>query len=228
MSVDVQSTQIPVTTSPGGISQATPPTPKPTLSKPWVTIALLVIFAPIGLGLMWHYGHFPKPVRIILSIILGIFILGQLSDISAAGAARREAQQAQAARSRSNEAAKATPTAATTAHVTSDSPATTPERYCSKDLDEIARAVKHLNKAGLYDETLVAQFAPRAAYVSEHTGRKLILVAKDLNKLRATLRFTPDMAADTMMNTFRTAKAKNVSFDSLMTGMTGIREGSDD
>ena len=43
--------------------------------KPWFAILLLILFAPIGIFLIWKYSHFTQKARIVLTIIFGILFL---------------------------------------------------------------------------------------------------------------------------------------------------------
>jgi len=43
--------------------------------KKWFAILLLIFFAPVGIFLIFKYGHFKKATNIVLSVVFGIFFL---------------------------------------------------------------------------------------------------------------------------------------------------------
>ena len=46
-------------------------------SKVW-TVIFLVLFFPVGLFLMWKNQHFPKAVRIIITVLIGLVAIGTM------------------------------------------------------------------------------------------------------------------------------------------------------
>ena len=49
--------------------------------KKWFAILLLIFFAPVGIFLIFKYGHFKKATNIVLSIVFGIFFLVTVSSV---------------------------------------------------------------------------------------------------------------------------------------------------
>lgn len=49
--------------------------------KKWFAILLLIFFAPVGIFLIFKYGHFKKATNIVLSIVFGIFFLAAVSSV---------------------------------------------------------------------------------------------------------------------------------------------------
>lgn len=48
---------------------------KKFFQKKWFAILLLIFFAPVGIFLIFKYGHFKKSTNIVLSVVFGIFFL---------------------------------------------------------------------------------------------------------------------------------------------------------
>lgn len=82
-------------TEPAPSSTATPAAP--TLAKPWyhrpfMVTVLLVVFFPVGLWLMWSGKVYPMAVRVIVSVLIGMVIVG-----NAGGKRHRDGEQAASA-----------------------------------------------------------------------------------------------------------------------------------
>lgn len=148
-------------------------------TKTWFTVLMLILFFPVGIGLMWYYKKFNKPARIIITVFFAIAIIGNLLSDGDTGTVDNQTDVAQTTVAETKqETTKVEETTQTTTVVTQTEATTKAEPTVPKEYKSALISAKaysdgmHMSKKGIYDQLTSEygdQFSSEAAqYAVDH------------------------------------------------------------